>query len=229
MLKKHSRLILEPLLLFMVFFLPSYLGGGRDLPPLGSDATFAMLSSIVAGIPQLLLMLYLVSLQTETPSETWGLIPLRRQDILFIAFVSVSSVALTIPLVALASNLPPGYRWSLQEPIQIPLAICFGLATGYREEFFFRSYLFARATQAGFPGWISILLSSALFGLGHAYEGILGIAAATVLGVLYSIVYFRRPSLHVVAISHGLYNSAALCFSLMASHGLPSAYTIGIL
>jgi hypothetical protein len=108
------------------------------------------------------------------------------------------------------------------------VALLFGLTTGYREEFFFRSYLFGRLGQLGLPIPLAVLSTTALFTIGHLYEGPLGIAIAAALGTLYSIVYIKRPSLHVIAISHGLYNTIVLCLGLLVPRSLPAAAGIRI-
>ena len=59
-------------------------------------------------------------------------------------------------------SLTRGYRWGLQSAAQIPLAILFGITAGYREEFFFRSYLLGRLEELG-VGSLAVAASTALF------------------------------------------------------------------
>ena len=230
-----SRILLEMLLIFMSFFLPGYLlqTGAASAGPL---STLTMLQVIVTGLPQFLLMAYIAGVSSPSPSGRWGLVPLKARDALRTALLLLGCFAVVAPFVALVLSLPPswsrplasGYRWSLQSPAQIPLAILFGLTAGYREEFFFRSYLLGRLGELGAPLPLAAVLSTALFAMGHVYEGPMGIAIAAALGTLLCLAYMRRPNLHVVAIAHGLYNAIVLCLSFAISRALPAAQVMRI-
>ncbi len=220
---RRDRLVLEMLLLFSAFFLPGYLGQASMTASVAVDPVAMMLQAIALGIPQLLLMVYVVSVQPDGSLDNWGIVALRPRDGAPIALLLACSLTVIIGFMGLARLLPQngagllyrGYRWGLARPSQIPLALLFGLTVGYREEFFFRAYLLRRLDQAGLPSWAGLALSTALFSAGHLYEGFLGVALAACLGALFSIAYLRRGSLHVVAISHGLYNAVALCLGLL--------------
>jgi membrane protease YdiL (CAAX protease family) len=225
---KPLRVILEALLFFLAFFLPGYVAQSAPAP--GNATTQAMLQVIAIGLPQLLLMVYVAELASGPPGA-WGLATFERRDYLRTFLVLLGSFAAVSPFIVLVFALPPqlsrslsaGYRWGLQSASQIPVALLFGLTAGYREEFFFRSYLFGRLGQIGVPLPLAVLCTTALFTAGHLYEGPLGIAIAATLGTLYSIVYIRRPSLHVIAIAHGLYNAIVLCLGLLVPRSLPAA------
>ncbi len=103
---------------------------------------------------------------------------------------------------------------------ELPLALVFGLVAGYREELYFRAYLLGRFEQAGVPATIGVSASTALFALGHVYEGAFGVAFAAVLGLYFALVFRRTRSLHACAMAHGLLNAALLALGLLAP-GLP--------
>jgi membrane protease YdiL (CAAX protease family) len=229
-LMKPSRLLLEISLFFIVFFLPGYLAQTHP-PAAGRASTLAMLQVIITGAPQFLLMLYVAGLGKGKDSHNWGLVTLEPRDGMRILVLVLGCFAVVAPFVALALALPPrfsrsltlGYRWGLLSAAQAPLALLFGLTAGYREEFFFRSYLLGRFGQLGLPVPVAAVSSIALFSLGHIYEGPLGVAIAVALGALFTVVYLRRPNLHVIAISHGLYNAIVLWLSLLIPQSLPAA------
>jgi membrane protease YdiL (CAAX protease family) len=108
-----------------------------------------------------------------------------------------------------------GLRWHLSSGLEIPLAVGGSLATGYREEIFFRAYLLTRLGQAGLAPWAAVTTTTVLFALGHLYEGPLGVATALGTGVWFCVVFLRTRRLHVVAIAHGLWNAAALALTLV--------------
>ncbi len=229
-----ARFLLEMTLFFVAFFLPGYLSQS-GFPANGEVGTSAMVQSMVVGIPQFLLMAYVASLSRDTPLESWGFSPLRGSDVARITLVLVGCFAIFVPFTLLVTIVPPrvakylssGFRWRLAGPSQIPLAVAFGLVAGYREEFFFRSYMLRRLDQLGFPTALSVAVSTALFCAGHAYQGPLGLATSAGLGVLFALVYLKRRSLHVVAVAHGLYNASVLCLSLLRTPPLSSAAQIG--
>jgi membrane protease YdiL (CAAX protease family) len=227
---KPSRLLLEMSLFFLAFFLPGYLAQTHP-PTAGPASTLAMLQIIVTGLPQFMLMAYVATLSAGMPPRKWGLVALERRDAIRILVLLLGCFAVVAPFVALALALPPrfsksltlGYRWGLLSAAQAPIALLFGLTAGYREEFFFRSYLLGRLGQLDIPMPVAAFASTALFSLGHIYEGPLGVAIAASLGVLFAAVYIRRPNLHVIAIAHGLYNAIVLWLSLLIPAPLPAA------
>ena len=231
---KASRILLEMLLFFLAFFLPGYLAQAHTAAP-AAITTAAMLLVIVTSLPQFLLMAYVVSLSGNAPAR-WGLVPYRGRDALWTVVLVCACFAVIAAFVAVVISLPPawskpltsGYRWGLQSYGQIPVALVFGLAAGYREEFFFRSYLLGRLEELGLPLPIAGIASTILFCAGHLYEGPLGVAVAAVLGAILCIAYIRRPNLHVVAIAHGMYNTIVLCLSIPLFHALPAAQALRI-
>ena len=221
------NLLGEALLLFLVLFLPGYIGQPAAASHSSGDTVRAMLLSIVLGAPQVLLIVHLLWIQPDVPLEHFGIYRPRLGDWLRTALALAGAAALAVPFVAGMALVPAlrelgstGYRWSLRSAWELPLALAFGLVAGYREELYFRAYLLGRFEQAGVPRAAAVAASTVLFALGHLYEGILGLALALVMGAYFALVYLRSRSLHVPAIAHGLFNAAALALSLFAP-GLP--------
>jgi len=219
----------EALLIFLVLFLPGYIAQPIPAASASIVTVRAMLQSVALGVPQVLLILHLLRVQADVPLEHFGLYRLGRRDVLRAAAAFVGSLALAAPLVAALALVPAlrafgatGYRWSLSSAWELPLALAFGLTAGYREELFFRAYLLGRFDQVGIPRAAGVAASTALFALGHFYEGALGVALALVLGLYFAFVYLRSRSLHVPAVAHGLFNAALLALSLVAPD-LPGA------
>jgi uncharacterized protein len=230
MTMKQTRVLAEMLLIFATFFLPGYAAQGL-VTASGPATDWLMLQSIMAGIPQFLLMAYIATMAGAVPPTRWGFVRFEARDALRSAVLVFCCFTVVAPFIALVLALPSemsralsrGYRWGLQSAAQIPLAILFGLTAGYREEFFFRSYLLGRMDEIGVPVPIAVAASTALFCVGHVYEGALAVAVTAALGLLLSAAWLRRRSLHVVAIAHGAYNTLVLCLSLVIPHALPEA------
>jgi len=227
---KRSQAITEMLLFFAAFFLPGYAAQGLFAPP-ESATTLLMLQSVLTGVPQFLLMAWVATERDRTPPARWGLVAFEPRDALRTLFVVFLCFAAVTPFVALLVALPQdvsrtlgrGYRWGLQGAAQIPVAVLFGLTAGYREEFFFRAYLLGRLDELGLALPAAVAVSTAVFCLGHVYEGPLAVAVTAALGLVLAAAWLRRRSLHVVAIAHGLYNTLVLCLGLVLPRTLPQA------
>jgi membrane protease YdiL (CAAX protease family) len=225
----------EILLLFFAFFLPGYVGQAWSVPT-GSATNILLLQTIITGVPQFLLMAYVAGALGGAGGRRWGFVRPQARDALRILLLTAACFAVMIPFIALLLLLPPewtkalgkGFRWGLQSYSQLPLALLFGLTAGYREEFYFRAYLLARLDELALPVPYAVAASTALFCVGHVYEGVMGVLVAAGLGVLFASAYLRRKNLHVIAVAHGLYNTAVLLFGLLLPRELPQAFQLRI-
>ena len=75
---------------------------------------------------------------------------------------------------------------------------------GFHEELVMRGYFIPRFEQIFGSTFIAVTLSSLLFGAYHAYLGWRGVLSATVIGLIYGVVFarFRRLWPLVVASMH---------------------------
>jgi membrane protease YdiL (CAAX protease family) len=77
------------------------------------------------------------------------------------------------------------------------------LTAGVVEELFYRGYLMW-CLGAFVPTWLALLVSSLLFGIGHAYQGPTGIAKTGAAGLFLGALYWLSGSLWIPIIVHGL-------------------------
>ncbi len=224
----RGRAVLEIVLVFAAFFLSGYTGITGGAPAALQNVSGTMLSFILLGTPQVLLILYILSLQPGTPLAAFGVVRLSRRDAIGILAVFLGIFVVLAPLLVASLLFPAGrdalsggYRWKLESPRQLPLALAFSLVGAYREELFFRSYFLTRFSQLGVPAVWAVACSTVLFSLGHWYEGPFGLAVAALLGIYFSVLFLRTRNLHLLALAHALYNFAVLCFSLAAAVTLP--------
>ena len=83
------------------------------------------------------------------------------------------------PLQAVAERILPQSRMEL-----IPF-FALAVTAGVCEEFLYRGFAMAAFLRWGLPAWIAVVASSLLFGLAHLYQGKGGLAATTILGLLF--------------------------------------------
>lgn len=87
---------------------------------------------------------------------------------------------------------------------ELVLATILVLVVAVTEETLFRGYLLLRF-QAIVPGAAqAVLLSSAIFAIGHGYEGSAGLVTVGAMGIVFALVYLWRGSLTAPIVMHFL-------------------------
>jgi uncharacterized protein len=99
-------------------------------------------------------------------------------------------------LQALAERILP------QSPIEILPFLALAVTAGVCEEFLYRGFTMAALHRAGLPAWSVLLLSSALFGMAHLYQGRGGLVGTMILGILFAAARIRYDSLVPVIFWH---------------------------
>lgn len=210
----------EPVLLFSILFLPGYIAQAGVLAPslpttaLSFSTTGENLFYLSVTLPKIALLIYILLRDRATPLSSYGIGVLSRKHIIegLLAALVVVGVALGINfLFVLAGSLEqPNFATELRRPISgyhvVPLVALSSLATGYLEEGYFHSYLIVRGESIGIAVLPLILAVNLLFSFGHIYQGIQGVAITFALGVVLSLLFLKRRSLHTIAWCHGAYN-----------------------
>jgi uncharacterized protein len=83
------------------------------------------------------------------------------------------------------------------------------ITAGVCEEFIYRGFLLAALLRVGWPVWAGVVLTSALFGLAHAYQGRAGIVSTGIFGVLLALGRLAFGSLVPVMMWHAGLDLAA--------------------
>jgi len=72
------------------------------------------------------------------------------------------------------------------------------------EETIFRGYLILRLRAVRRSSVLAVVLSAAIFSLGHGYEGTAGVMTVGVMGAIFAIIYLWRKSLVAPIVMHFL-------------------------
>jgi len=88
-----------------------------------------------------------------------------------------------------------GTRLFPRTPLQKALFVLLALTAGICEEFLFRGFVMAALFRAGLAGWLVVVLSSAMFGVAHIYQGRGGSVGTSILGTLFALVRIAYHSL----------------------------------
>jgi membrane protease YdiL (CAAX protease family) len=82
------------------------------------------------------------------------------------------------PLQAIAERILP------QSTEELLPYLALAITAGLCEEFLYRGFAMAVFTRVGFPTWLVVLVSSALFGLAHSYQGRGGVVMTLFVGLV---------------------------------------------
>lgn len=100
----------------------------------------------------------------------------------------------------------------------ILLGVVLVTVIAFSEETIFRGYLllrFSRLTDC--PA--AVVISTVIFAAGHGYEGSLGLASVTVMGLIFALLYLWRKSLVMPAVMHFIQDFlAVVVFPLLMHH-----------
>jgi membrane protease YdiL (CAAX protease family) len=89
-------------------------------------------------------------------------------------------------------------------PAEIALATALVAVVAVAEETIFRGYLVLRFRRLTGGTALALLLSSVIFGLGHAYEGTIGVVTIGFMGLLLALIRLWRGSLAAPVVIHFL-------------------------
>jgi uncharacterized protein len=111
------------------------------------------------------------------------------------------------PAMELLRNL--GARLFPHSPSELPFYIVLSVTAGVCEEFIFRGFVMAALYRAGIPTWAVVLLSSAMFGLAHLYQGKSGSLGTGLLGTLFAMARIAYHNLLPVMVWHSVLDIVA--------------------
>ena len=89
-------------------------------------------------------------------------------------------------------------------PLQFGLAAVLVVVVAFAEETIFRGYLILRFANLTRSRVAAVILSTAVFTVGHGYEGTAGLVTVAILGFVFALVYLWRKSLVAPMVMHFL-------------------------
>ncbi|MGE5297392.1 MAG: lysostaphin resistance A-like protein [Solirubrobacterales bacterium] len=107
-------------------------------------------------------------------------------------------------------SVPGPTFFDIQGRWEILLAVVLVVVVAISEETIFRGYLILRLRTVTGSTAAAVVLSSAIFALGHGYEGTLGVVTIGVMGLLFSLAYLWRRSLVVPVALHFIQDFIAI-------------------
>jgi membrane protease YdiL (CAAX protease family) len=92
---------------------------------------------------------------------------------------------------------------------EFALFLVLSLTAGICEEFLFRGFVMAALARAGLAAWLVVILSSAMFGLAHLYQGKGGSLGTGILGALFALARMTFGSLLPAVVWHSVLDGVA--------------------
>lgn len=98
----------------------------------------------------------------------------------------------------------------VQGPAEAALGLILVAVVAWAEETIFRGYLMLRFRELNLGPLAAALLSSAVFALGHGYEGSAGVITVGAMGFAFALVYLWRGSLLTPMVMHFVQDFSAI-------------------
>jgi uncharacterized protein len=219
---KRGEAATDILLSLLVLFVAAVVVGwlsvalAPDLPP--------MLVFIVA---QGLVVLAGVALLLRRRATRWrdiGLVGLQPVDVPRALGALVLMVAVAYALTLLLELIAPGVMEAHTEGLtrvarmlvgDLPFGFVIAgmLFVGFYEEAFARGFLLRRSRQLLGGIWMPVLVSSILFGLGHAYQGWAGVVQTALIGVVLARLTLYWGTLWPAILAHAALNTLTIALA----------------
>lgn len=172
---------------------------------------FVAVSTIARDLSLLSLVLYLLWRNGESfRSLGWNFNKWRKEILFGLALFGpvffgaglLDNLLQQAGIPAPATPTPAFFK--VQGPGEIVLAFFLVVIVALVEETIFRGYLLLRFQAVAPYPFKAALLSSAIFALGHGYEGTSGVITVGMLGLVFALVYLWRGSLVAPVVMHFL-------------------------
>lgn len=199
---------------------------GAVAAPLAGQALVARLGFPLLAVLMLqgviiLAGMYLLLRRRDQNWRDIGFRQLRSRDVglgaLALLLVFAINAAVSVIGLQLAPELVETHQGRLSEAARmlagdLPLAAVAAamLFTGFYEEVLARGFLLTRCRTLLHGRWGPVLLSSALFGLGHFYQGWLGVVQTALVGIVFARLTLQWGSLWPAILAHAALNTISL-------------------
>lgn len=119
-------------------------------------------------------------------------------------FISIGLIGSALQSMGLsAPTRIPGFL-TPKGPVEVTLGFLMVVVVAIAEETLFRGYLILRFVNLTGSLPAAVLISAAVFSIGHGYEGSAGVVTVGLLGLAFALVYIWRKSLVAPMVMHFL-------------------------
>lgn len=217
---RRSLIVFEIFAMLALFYIPalfsaveSFVARGRSAPNVAFSSDISLWNRTLSFGVLIPILLY-IAWRGAGDLQRYGLglgvrwagaliVPVYFLD-RFIAWVGMMAVAVDADGPPIARILLP---WVSTPHFQVPfahiVAVLVHLSVGvFLEEFVMRGYLIRRLIDLTGKPWVAILVSSAMFGSYHIYQGVAGAVTISFLGLIYAMTLRVTRSIWPAFVAH---------------------------
>jgi membrane protease YdiL (CAAX protease family) len=171
------------------------------------------------------LALWALRLHGQSPADV-GFVPPREPVAAYLAVLAWFIIMTVAFGAARRGSVDQSYAEGIRRVVPLTTSDWFwyvpvALSAGLCEEFLYRGYaLTVLATLTGSVA-VGVVVSTAAFGLAHAYQGPRGIAGTTIFGFFFALVFVAWGSLWPCIIGHALQDLVAGALAARRLAGTP--------
>jgi len=167
-----------------------------------------LLTSLVRGLGLLLILLPLSLGNSPEERRKMGWTKPSLLDLSQIPLLVIS----TLLLAGILSPPNPTAKPELGDFTNIALLILCLMLASITEEMFFRSWMLTALRASGVPRLFTVLISIISFASIHLWQGLHGVTAAALSGLIYALFFLYRRNLIVLIGAHALHNIIVLLY-----------------
>ena len=187
------------------------------------DLTYQLVG-LAFGVVPVLLALYLLNLTNRPAGAAIGFDGRRPGfDLGFGALIAlgigVPGLGLYLGARALGLNTQVQASGLADNWWTIPVLVLSALQNSLLEEVVMIGYLFVRFGQLGWNPLVIIMVSAAIRGTYHLYQGFGGLVGNLIMGLIFGVIYLRWKRVAPLVVAHTLLDVAAFVgYALVAPH-----------
>ncbi len=195
--------ILEPFILYFIFYFPVFISYGENTDIYSSN--IILLTYTVLSILQTAFIIYFMRLK-KTGISMSGIKPFSIKIIPYSVLYIIPLFIIVISVNLIMDQFIGSDTDSFNKTGSYLLkALAVSFVTGYREEIFFRSYLIS-SFENNYGKITAVSASSLLFAVSHSSGGTRAVLTALSAAVFLAYVFIKHRNIHINAVTHSLYN-----------------------
>ncbi len=202
--------ILEPIIILIVFFIYPFISQikiGYSVVDF-NDINF-YIKYFIGFILRFSFVILIIKLNSKYSFKDFGFKKINFYDFKYIIYIFFSLIFATFLFkfvlnFFIPQNIEPSF--SCPNKKMLWLTFILFISVGYIEEIIFRAYALVFFNKFNINKYIGLFISTTIFAILHLYQGIIATITIFFIGALLYLWYYKIRNLHILAISHALFN-----------------------
>lgn len=187
------------------------------------DLTYQLVGIAFALVP-VLLVFYLLNMTHRPAGRSIGFDARRPRfdlvlGLLIAAGIGIPGLGLYLGARALGLNTQVQASALADNWWTVPVLVLSAAQNAILEEVIIVGYLFVRLSQLRWQPWVILVVSAAIRGSYHLYQGFGGFAGNLIMGLIFGLIYLRFRRVGPLVVAHTLLDvTAFIGYALVAPH-----------